>query len=210
MKNNKQNPFEQFEKVDKAENNNQPKEIQKAEIFSALKYGNPIAVKKTGKEIKDQINTVILPFLLSKKEEVQINLSNFLDNAVVLPTCPCWTKIDINEEEFPYKQYSWEETHFVEKSFGIIFKGFGDVAVDEECDEGECIKEKIKVSPYYPQTKEESEARLKYNNLVEDYRDILMDIKTANVLLNTLKDNDEYYLNIEQLVGLKFDKKDEE
>ena len=31
-----------------------------------------------------------------------------------------------------------------------------------------------------------------------------MDIKTANVLLGSLKDEDEYYLTVEQLVGLKF------
>lgn len=191
------NPFEQFENKGEA----QPKEIQKSEIFGALKnYNNPMSVKKTGKEIKDQINKVILPFLAEKKEKIQKELNEFLDTAVVKPTHPCWMKIEMDETEFPYKQYAWEEMNFTEKAFGQIFKGFGDVDVVEEC--GESVA--APVSPYYPQSKEEAEARHKYNNLVEDFRDVIMDIKTANVLVNSLKDEDEYWLNVEQLVGLKF------
>jgi len=192
------NPFEEEFKE-----KNQPKEIQKAEIFGALKnYNTPMMVKKTGKEIKQQINDVILPYLATKQEEIQTKLTEFLSGVTVLPTHPCWTKIELSESEFPYKQYSWEETNFVEnqKSVGLVFKGFGDI-------EGDCpgCGEEIKVSPYYPQSKEEAEARRNYNIAVEDYRDLIMDIKTANVLLKSLKDEDDYYLNIEQLVGLKFD-----
>lgn len=194
----KKNPFEQFE------NNNQPKEIQKSEIFGALKnYNNPMMIKKTGKEIKAQINDIILPFLANKKDEIQTALSDFLSSAVVLPTNPCWMKIKMDETEFPYKQYSWEEMNWSEKSFGQIFKGFGDIEIEEDCCEESC-ENVAKVCPYYPQSKEEAEARQKYNNLVEDFRDVIMDIKTANVLLGSLKDEDEYYLTVEQLVGLKF------
>lgn len=195
----KKNPFEQFE------NNEQPKEIQKSEIFGALKnYNNPMMIKKTGKEIKAQINDIILPFLANKKDEIQTALSEFLSNAVVLPTNPCWMKIKMDETEFPYKQYTWEEMNWSEKSFGQIFKGFGDIEIEEDCCEGESCENVAKVYPYYPQSKEEAEARQKYNNLVEDFRDVIMDIKTANVLLGSLKDEDEYYLTVEQLVGLKF------
>lgn len=194
----KKNPFEQFE------NSEQPKEIQKSEIFGALKnYNNPMMVKKTGKEIKAQINDIILPFLANKKKEIQTALSEFLSNAVVLPTNPCWMKIKMDETEFPYKQYSWEEMNWSEKSFGQIFKGFGDIEIEEGCYDESC-ENVAKISPYYPQSKEEAEARQKYNILVEDFRDVIMDIKTANVLVNSLKDEDEYYLTVEQLVGLKF------
>lgn len=199
----KKNPFEQVENsvVEKAI---EPKEIQKAEIFSALKqYNNPVMIKKTGKEIKEQIKNVILPYLLSKKEEIQKSLNDFIANTTILPTKPCYMRIGLEESEFPYKMYSWEEINWsVEKSFGQIFKGFGDVEAVDSCEGEEC--EKIKF-PYYPQSKEEADSRRKYNNLVEDFRDLIMDIKTANVLLNNLQDKEVYYLNIEQLVGLKFD-----
>jgi hypothetical protein len=194
----KKNPFEKFE--------GQPKEINKAEIFGALKQsygGNPLMVKKTGKEIKEQINNVILPFLLEKKDSTKVAIDDFLSSAVVMPTHPCWMKLIMSEEEFPYKQYTWEEMNWNEKSFGQIFKGFGDVeVVEEESCEGASVP-----TPYYPQSKEESEARHKYNALVEDFRDIIMDIKTANVLVNSLKDEDEYWLSVDQLVSLKFDDK---
>lgn len=194
----KKNPFEQFE------NNEQPKEIQKSEIFGALKnYNNPMVIKKTGKEIKKQINDIILPFLVGKKEEIQKTLTDFLASAVVLPTHPCWMKIKMDEIEFPYKQYAWEEMNWSEKSFGQVFKGFGDIEIEEDCCEEGCAEQMA--SPYYPQSKEEADARQKYNLLVEDFRDVIMDIKTANVLLNSLNDEDEYFLTVEQLVGLKFD-----
>lgn len=191
------NPFEKFD------TNTQVQEIQKSEIFNALKHGsNPIMVKKTGKEIKNQINNVILPLLIAKKDEVQKFLSDFLANAIVLPTRPCWSRIKLDEMEFPYKQYTWEEINWSEKSFGQIFKGFGEI--DECCTCSDSAEEEIPVSPYCPQSKEESEARRKYNNFVEDFRDIIMDIKTANVLVNSIEDKAEYHLDIEQLCCLKF------
>jgi len=193
MKNKKKNPFENFK---------EPQEINKAEVFGALKnYNNSVMIKKTGKEIKDHIQNVILPFLLAKKEDLKLKIDTFLSNTIVMPSSPCWTRIRFSEEEFPYKQYSWEESNWIEKSFGYLFKGFGDC--DEECEEGECIEKKIDF--YYPQNKEEAKARSEYNKDVEDYRDILMDIKTANVLIANLKDTDEYFLNLEQLTALNFD-----
>lgn len=194
------NPFEKFEGVQ--ETQKEPKEIQKSEIFGALKNSNnPIPIKKTGKEIKDQINNIILPFLAEKKEKIQKELNGFLDATIVKPTNPCWMRIQMDETEFPYKLYAWEALDFSEKAFGQIFKGFGDIE-EEYCKEEGC-EQKV-LFPYCPQSKEEADARQKYNNLVEDFRDIIMDIKTANVLIHNLKDEDEYWLNIEQLIGLKF------
>lgn len=191
----KKNPFEQFN-VEK-----EPKEIQKSEIFGALKqYNNPVIFKKKGKEIKEHIENVVLPKLLEKKSEIQVFLDEFLSNVVVMPTRPCWMRITMSDEEFPYKQYGWEETNYQEKAFGTIFKGFGDI---EEAEMGEC--EGCCKSPYYPQNKEEAESRLKYNSFVENFRDIIMDIKTANVLIKNLKDDDEYFLNLDQLTALNWE-----
>ena len=60
-------------------------------------------------------------FLANKKDEIQTALSDFLSNAVVLPTNPCWMKIKMDETEFPYKQYSWEEMNWSEKIFWSNF-----------------------------------------------------------------------------------------
>lgn len=193
------NPFEEFE----AKQRGEPKEIQKAEIFSALRnFNNPVHIKKTGKEIKNHISNNILPKLIEKKDALASQIADFLSNASVLPQQKPWMgKIMFMEEEFPYKQYTWEEQHWCEKAFGSIFKGFGEV----DCCEGECVEETAAPSPYYPQTKEEAQARAQYNTWVEDFRDLLYDIKTANVLVSNLKDEDEYWLTADQLVALNFD-----
>ena len=201
----KQNPFEQFEKTQQQLQQDEPKEIQKAEIFSALRNSNnPLHIKKTGKEIKEHIQNVILPMLADKKDALATSIATFLENASVLPQQKSWMgRILITEEEFPYKQYTWEEQNWCEKAFGSIFKGFGEVECDECC-EGTPVAQVP--SPYYPQSKEEAEARRQYNIWIEDYRDLIYDIKTANVLISNLKDEDEYWLTVEQLAALNFDK----
>lgn len=193
------NPFEKFEAKQ-----GEPKEIQKAEIFSALRnFNNPVHIKKTGKEIKEHISNNILPKLIEKKDTLAVKITNFLSNASVLPQKKPWMgKIIFMEEEFPYKQYTWEEQNWCEKAFGSIFKGFGEV---DCCEDDGCVEETIAPSPYYPQTKEEAQARAQYNIWVEDFRDLLYDIKTANVLVSNLKDEDEYWLTADQLVALNFD-----
>lgn len=192
------NPFEEFEEKKVQE----PKIIEKAEIFGALKSSNnPLHIKKTGKEIKTHIENVVLPKLIEKKDALAVQMNDFIANASVLPQQKPWMgRLILMEEEFPWKQYSWEEQHWCEKAFGGIFKGFGEV----ECCEGECVEE-APISPYYPQTKEEAAARAQYNNWVEDYRDLIYDIKTANVLITNLKDEDEYWLTVDQLTALNFD-----
>ena len=53
-----------FESYDNKELNINIKEINKSEIFGALKqYDNKIMFKKTGKEIKEQVEKVIIPFI---------------------------------------------------------------------------------------------------------------------------------------------------
>lgn len=201
----KKNPFEMYQ--NKKEERVNVKEIQKSEIFNALRSScNPMMVKKLGKDIKKQIEDVIIP-LLSEKQEILINnITNFLNSTSVLPQQKPWMKLTLTEEEFPYKQYTYDELRWYDKSFGGIFKGFGEIECDSNvCDDEEKIT--IQKNPYYPQSKEEAEARSQYNTWVEDFRDILYDIKTANVLLASLEDNTEYYLNVDQLVALNFDEK---
>lgn len=194
----KKNVFEQFDNHDE-----NIKVIEKAEIFSTLKnYNNPVMFKKTGKEIKEHIKNVIIPYLVEKTDDTKSKIDTYLAGVSVLPTKPCYVKLEMTEDEFPYKLYSWEETNYVEKSVdsvGSIFKGFGDIDVT---DADESVE--VKINPYYPTSKEEAEGRCKYNCLVEDFRDLIMDMKTANVLIKNLENNQEYWLNLDQLTALKF------
>ena len=201
--NSDKNPFDEFKS-----NENQPKEIQKAEIFGVLKNGsNSMMIKKTGSEIKNQIKKSILPFLNTKKDEIQKLLADFILSATVLPTKPCWMRVEMDKTEFPYKQYTWEEINWSEKAFGQVFKGFGEIEEDCCCCGDAIENTEAPINPCCPQSKEESKARRMYNDSVEDFRDIIMDIKTANVLISNLKDKEEYYLSLEQLVCLNFEKK---
>lgn len=192
MKN--KNVFEQFDK-----NKIVVKEINKSEIFGALKsYNNPVMIKKTGKDIKEHIEKVLIPFISEKIVSLKENISSYLANAPYLPTAPTWCKINLGEE-FPYKQYTWEETYYEkEKSIGNIFKGFGDVDVDccEDCNEI--------ISPVCCTSVEEANARTQYNIWVEDLRDAILDSRTAEVLIKNLDDKTEYYLTVDQVAALMF------
>lgn len=191
----KTNPFEQFGA--KVGENNEVKQIEKSEIFNALKeYNHQIEVKKTGKEIKEHVTNVLLPLLEEKKLELKTKISEFLANIAILPTHPVWMKLALDAEEFPYKLYSWEETQYCEKSVGTIFKGFGDCECDGVAEAPE--------APKYCISKEEASKREEYNNWVQDLRDIIYDIKTANVLLTNLKDSETYALTLDQLTALQF------
>ena len=183
------NVFEQFD------NNKNVKEIEKSEIFAALKtYNNPMMFKKTGKELKEHITNVLLPILIEENNTKLAAISTYLESVSVKPTHDVYCEISLGKE-FPFKIYSWEESHYREKSVeGSIFKGFGDV---ECCDEAECC-------PNYCSTQEEANNRCLYNSWVEELRNIILDIRTANVLINNLEDEQEYWLNLEQVTSLKF------
>lgn len=188
-----------FESYDNKELNINIKEINKSEIFGALKqYDNKIMFKKTGKEIKEQVEKVIIPFISNKMADIKVKLSYFLQNTNLIPKQPVWCRLELTEEELPYKLYSWEETNYQEKSVDSLFKGFGDCGC--ECDDA---AENCCCEPYCASS-EIAESRKKYNCLVEDLRDLILDLKTANVLMSSLEENQDYWLNLEQLTALKF------
>lgn len=189
-----------FESYDNKELNINIKEINKAEIFEALKqYDNKIMFNKKGKEIKEQVQNVILPFIIQKISDCKFKLNYFLQNTTLPPKQPVWCRLELTEDEFPYKLYSWEETNYQEKSVNSLFKGFGDCDSDVACDTAEnCCVEPCAASL------EIAESRKKYNCCVEELRDLICDFKTANVLINSLEDEQDYWLNLEQLTALKF------
>ena len=69
------NPFEISEEIVSTE----IKEIKKSDIFDAIcRDSEAIRIKKTAKQIKDQVNNVLIPANQVKLEEIQNSILNLL------------------------------------------------------------------------------------------------------------------------------------
>lgn len=202
----KKNPFEKFGKEE-------PKEINKSDIFLAMQNSSStsdaksVSITKTGKEIKDQINKVVLPKLNSDYEAKVKEINELLKNTGIAPSInvPNYYGVKI---DLPYKIYTWEETCYTEPVKngdnvvnGQIFANYADVESDDDEDISE-DDEDIYI-PNLSTSKAMSDARKKYNQSVSDLKDIMLDIKTVNVLMN-LKDSVSYNLNVTQGIALMF------
>lgn len=204
MKNVKNNPFEKEVKGLASEKEN-VKEIEKSVIFDALQNENPIPVKKTGKEIKEQINNVVIPYLKEKLASHKAKEEDLLEKSLGIPTEEVYQyAIKLNKEEFPYHIFSWKETTYKEPvieegeddendySSAVIYKEFGNNGEEEI------------IVPEYAPNEEIAKIRKMYNHVVEEIKDYMIDLKTAEVLAKNISDTQEYWLNVKQLAALKF------
>lgn len=180
-----ENPFE------KAASEAEEEVVEKSDIMGSLEYGNEIKISKTGKEIKDQIDSVILPelnaSLLVKKNQADEKLKE-------CGTCPSrdadryWTngmKIDCG-----YKVYPWDETYVPETSNRNMMSSLS----------AEDSKEK---KGNIPESAEQAASRSSYNDIVREICNILVDIKACEIL-KTLKDETDYELTPRQVVTFRF------
>ena len=213
MEENNKNPFEVFdnktEKVDALE-------INKAAIYAAMRQnvaeGN-LYIEKTGKEIKDQITNSILPIYRGMYSKITSKLNSLLEMTGLPPTQDAINYNNI-ALELPYKEYTWKETctpkscedkaSLMEECCGdeccyceetTIFSNFGEIDVVEE--NKEVVKDNFAL------TKEQADARQKYNDTLYFLKDVSLDIKTLGVLMQ-FDDNKKYKLNTEQAIALKF------
>lgn len=191
----KENPFEEYKKEE-------IKEINKSDIFDAMcepVFEGSLSVEKTGKQIKDQVSNVIVPKLKLNYEEIISKLNNLLTLTGKSPTMPIrYYKIKL---DLPYKEYDWSETQYHETTEEIngIFDTFAnsdDIGTEESTPE--IIFEK---NPAL--TQEQAQARCSYNENLRILREIAVDIKTAQVLLQ-FEDSKVYKLNINQSIALGF------
>jgi hypothetical protein len=166
-------------------------DIEKSDIMNSLNYGSDsIKITKTGKEIKKQVDDVILPQLVADLEIQKNNADNKLSDCGTAPTSMpdrWWTDgicIDCG-----YKIYNWEET-YVPKESGVAMDTLS----------AEDSKEKAINSPL---TSEESVARREYNDIVRNICNIVVDIKACEILKG-LKDSDKYELTPRQIITFKF------
>ena len=195
-------------------------EINKSDIYQAVKYNNtdsPLIVEKSGVEIKKQINDVLLPYF-EKEYNLCIEKIEGLKEGI--------GKEPVGEEEIvmyglkldiPYKPYNWKETTYMatEESSPVldIFNNFANIVGDSEDlpleEMEEKIKdaleeeEKIKQSKEYANSLEEVDKRVEYNKAIYSLCEIQIDILTLEALKN-LKDDVIYKLDIQQVIALKF------
>lgn len=168
---------------EKAEEN----DIEKSDIMDAIS-GSDIKVSKTGKEIKEQADSILtrLNANLAEKESEANEVLKCCGNA---PTkCPdrWWT--DGVRMDCGYKIYDWEET-YIPTNNGIMSSLSASDAADKKGN--------------VPESQEQANCRRKYNDLVMAICNIKVDIKACEIL-KTLNDNKEFALSPRQVMALGF------
>lgn len=164
-------------------------ETEKSDIMYALGNGN-IEIAKSGKEIKEQVESVLLPELNANLAVKEAEATEKLGECGAAPTSdpdPWWTgdvKMDVG-----YKIYSWCEMDFC-KPESRMYDSLS--ASDEAEKKGNC-----------PTSEAEAKARREYNDIVRAICNIRVDIKACEIL-NELKDNAQYKLTPRQVITLKF------
>ena len=177
------NPFDAYKE----------EEVEKSDIMSALSYENPVKVSKTGKELKEQVQNVLLPELNAELAAKKVEADNYLKECGNAPTKDCpeyWCggiKMDPG-----YKMYDWDETYLRESNDQRLYPTLS--ASDSE-------EQKARINA--PENKEQAFNRTKYNECVQYICNILVDIKACEIISN-MSDDKTYELTPKQIIALKF------
>lgn len=169
-------------------------DIQKSDILYALSgYESKIKFRKSGKEIKEQLNTSVIPALNADLSAAQNKADELLKECGAAPTHDVpeyWTgDLKIN---LAYKFYEWDETRVPEtQSVGVV------ASFSPDSYQKRCCKNA-------PASQEEAEARCQYNEQIRKVANITTDIKACEIVSKNLKDNENIELTVRQLVAFKF------
>lgn len=189
------NPFERYEAEQDLQKSDMS-DIEKSDILDAITYDSEFKIKKSGKEIKENIQNLILPEKEAALGEVKAKADELLKLCGTAPTeCVSKWRCGGIAMEIGYKVYNWDET------------------CPKCCDEDKCVSacvawEKVpEESPLinYAESKEQADARRRYNDNVYGICEIMTDIKACQILLKNLKDDDTVKMNPKQAVIFKFD-----
>ena len=177
--------------IEKDEDEEDDEKTEKSDISEALSRGD-IKIKKTGKEIKEQISNVIMPELNAKLAAKETEASNLLKECGNAPTeeVPCWWTDSI-KMDCGYKYYNWRETYVDENRDQRLMPTF--TAEDEAAKKGN-----------KPVDRAQAEAREKYNEAVRAICHIKVDIKTCEVMTKNLSEGTNYELSARQAIVLRF------
>lgn len=167
-------------------------DIEKSDVMNAIQYSGNIQITKTGKEIKESVQNILLPELNAQLEEKKTAADSLLEDCGDAPTHntnPWWT--DDLRIEVPYKIYDWQETEYNDRSQTSVV---GSLSAEHS--------EKVEKKYNFAKSVEEAEARRKYNDEVRAIANIIVDLKACEILLQ-LKDNKKYALTPKQLATFR-------
>ena len=179
------------ERIQKAEETTVD-DIEKSDVMNAIQYSGNIQITKTGKEIKESVQNILIPELNAQLEEKKTAADNLLEDCGDAPrhsTNPWWT--DDLRIEVPYKIYEWNEMEYNDRSQTSVM---GSLSEEHSA--------KIDKKYNFAKSVEEAEARRKYNEEVRAISNILVDLRACEILLQ-LKDNKEYALTPKQLATFR-------
>ena len=166
-------------------------DVEKSDVMDALSYQGDIKVSKTGKEIKDQVDTVLLPAMTADLDVKEAEADKKLKDCGTAPTKDpdkWWT--DGIKMDCGYKIYDWEETYVPNNDGGKMMSSLS--ASDAEDKKGNV-----------PENQEQATCRREYNDIVRAVCNIKVDIKACEIL-KTLADNKEFELSPRQVLALRF------
>lgn len=166
-------------------------DVEKSDVMDALSYQGDIKVSKTGKEIKDQVDTVLLPAMTADLAVKEAEADKKLKDCGTAPTedpDKWWT--DGIKMDCGYKIYDWEETYVPNNDGGKMMSSLS--ASDAEDKKGNV-----------PENQEQATCRREYNDIVRAICNIKVDIKACEIL-KTLADNKEFELSPRQVLALRF------
>ena len=166
-------------------------DVEKSDVMDALSYQGDIKVSKTGKEIKAQVDTVLLPAMTADLAVKEAEAEKELKNCGTAPTKDpdkWWT--DGIKMDCGFKVYDWEETYVPSNDGGKMMSSLS--ASDAEDKKGNV-----------PENQEQATCRREYNDIVRAICNIKVDIKACEIL-KTLADNKEFELSPRQVLALRF------
>lgn len=168
-------------------------DLEKSDIMNAFGYGSEVKISKTGKEIAEQVDTVVLPALNAKLIEKKSDADDLLAECGNAPTkeVPVWWTGDI-KIPVEYKIYDWDETCVPSNDGGGIAGSLSALDAEEK-----------RAKYNRPENADQANARRQYNDCIRCVCEILVDIKACEIL-KSLKPGKEYELSPRQVVALQF------
>lgn len=167
-------------------------DMEKSDVMDALSYSGDIRVTKTGKEIKKQVDDVLLPELNANLAVKNNEATEKLKACGKAPTHDIdkwWTsgvKLDVG-----FKCYEWEETSFRENESNSVS---GSLSAED------AVEKRNKSN--FPTSADEAQSRREYNDIIRCICDIKVDIKACEILKG-LKDEKVFELTPRQVICLR-------
>jgi hypothetical protein len=165
-------------------------DIEKSQLFDSISdYNNSIKFEKTGKEVKEQITSIVLPAKLADLKIAEANADTFLEDCGDKPARnvePYWLEgLDVS---VPYFIYDYDELR--------------------ECpSDNESVSNSITPPTInYASDSDQITARRNYNDTVRQICSQIVDIVACNTILKNLKDNVKLSLTPRQMIAFQFDK----